>query len=181
MTRFLQHCGAAAFAILVSFAGVAGAASIPVEVIKGGVDDDPLSWDDKFVSLTSDYVETLQLAKVDAGSCIRRIACDLDLSPEDHWEYLIVQANGYSALYWLDGGVSYAGIDVSSWGLASVGGTEFGRSWPKRGRFPDISSIRAGASAPMPEPGSAVLFAVGSLVVGAATRRRSRRSSTQPD
>ncbi len=178
MMRLQQLVAAVVCSTLVSLAGAAAAASIPIEVIHGGVADDPLSWDARFESLDAEYVAKLQLEPLDTGSCIGSTSCTLALPVDSDLEYLLVKANGFTALYEPEPGASSIDLDVVNWGSAGIGGNEFAGSWPKRGRYPDITSIRAGAmAAPMPEPGSAVLFAVGSLVVGAAARRRSRRSS----
>ena len=170
---------ATVFAVLMSVAGAAGGASIPIEVAPGGVTDDVSTWDDTFGYLTLIPQEDLDsLTSQDVDSCMGTTSCTLTLNPR--WDYLAVKADGFVALYWLAPYEGSLTIDVTNWGYAPIGGGLYSANWPNGGgKYPSISSLRA-AAYPNPEPSSAVLFTEGGLIVGAAARRRAHRSSLRP-
>ena len=166
------------FAVL-SLAGLAGAAAIPLQIAPGSVGNDPTTWDDTFSYLSLIPVDDLSrlLLADDAGaeSCFGGTSCTIALDPE--WDYLAVKADGFVALFWL---APYQGsntfdIDVTNWNFAPIGGNLWAEKWPNGGGgFPNITSVMA--AHPNPEPASALLFGVGSLIVGNAVRRRARQS-----
>ena len=161
---------------LMSLGGVSRAATI-LEVVPGGVTDSASSWlaFDSFSQLPEEEFAEFHLEPFDFTGCIGATSCIVDAPIEA--THFVVKAANFSSLYEL----AYPGetnvlIDVSEWDDPPIPGAyEFGLRWPNRGgNYPGIANVRA--LSPMPEPTSAVLFGVGSLLVGAAVRRRGRRS-----
>ena len=166
------------FAVL-SLAGLAGAGTIPIQVAPGSVGDDPTTWNYtlSYLSLIpEDHLSGLALADEaiwpyngpDAVHCIGATACTIALDPS--WAYLVVESDGFVALFWLDNSWGSITIDSKDWNRAPIGGY----LWPGAEGM-SITSVRA--AYPNPEPASALLFTVGGLIVGTAARRRARRSS----